>query len=163
MTTWRFIGKIVKELMDSIQLYQGKPWIIFGAAAVGFIGHFGFLTAFYFCAQALHQGQVIPGFVDHVVGLPLPEAISAVPLTPGGIGTLEKAIEWFYREYQLSLVPESTPEQLANASLNGTLTALGFRLTMWIWGAIGIVYYFSMRKEIGQAVSGLDTVEIDKI
>ena len=152
LTTWKFVGRIVRELMDSIQLYQGRPQIVIGAAALGLLGHFGFLTSFFFCAQALHTGQVVPGFIDHVVGLPLPEAISAAVPTPGGVGALEGAVAWFYQQHQKALDPRSTVEQLSKAFSNGVLTALGYRLTMMVWGAVGIVYYFASRGEIRRAV-----------
>ena len=86
------------------------------------------------------------------------EAISAAVPTPGGVGGLEAAVAWFYQQYQRSSVPESTTEQLATAFSNGVLTALGYRLTMYIWGAVGVVYYLSSRKEIRQAVQ---VVEIE--
>lgn len=152
LTTWRFVGKIVKELMDSIQLYQGKPQVVIGAALLGMLGHFGYLSAFYFCAQSLHQGQVIPGYVDHIVGLPLPEALSAAVPTPGGVGALEGAVAWFYEQHQASSFPDSTKQQLATAASNGFLTALGYRLSTMICAAFGIVYYFTSRKEINQAI-----------
>lgn len=156
LTTWKFVGRIVKELMDSIQLYQGKPQVVLGAAGLGLVGHFGFLASFYFCALSLHQGQVIPGFIDHVVGLPLPEALSAAVPTPGGVGALEGAVAWFYQQHQQSTVPDSTKEQLATALGNGVLTALGYRLTMLVLGAVGIVYYLSSRGEIRRAVKEVD-------
>ncbi len=157
MTTWKFVGRIVKELMDSLQMYQGKPQIVIGAAAFGLLGHFGFLTAFFFCAQSLHSGQIYPGFVDHIVGLPLPEALSAAVPTPGGVGALEGAVAWFYQQYQRSLVPDSSKEQLATAVSNGVLTALGYRMTMFVWGAVGVIYYLTSRKEIRQAVQSVET------
>lgn len=151
LTTWKFVGRIVKELMDSIQLYQGKPQIVIGAAALGLLGHFGFLASFYFCARSLHQGQVYPSFIDHVVGLPLPEALSAAVPSPGGVGALEGAVAWFYQQHQRSLDPNSTPEQLANALSNGLLTALVYRLTTVVMGAIGLVYYLTSQNEIQKA------------
>ena len=112
LTTWKFVGRIVKELMDSIQLYQDKPRVVIGAAALGLLGHFGFLTSFFFCAQSLHNGQIVPGYIDHIVGLPLPEALSALIPTPGGVGALEGGVAWFYQQNQTSLDPKSTEEQL---------------------------------------------------
>lgn len=157
LTTWKFVGRIVKELMDSIALYQGKPQIVFGAALLGLLGHFGFLTSFYFCAQAIHSGQNYPSYIDHVVGLPLPEALSAAIPSPGGVGALEGAVAWFYQQHQLSIDPQSTPSQLSLAFSNGILTALGYRLTMMVWGAVGIVYYFGSKGEIQKAVEGVQT------
>ena len=156
LTTWKFVGRIVKELMDSIQLYQGKPQVVIGAALLGLLGHFGFLTSFYFCAESLHKGQVIPGYIDHIVGLPLPEALSAAVPTPGGVGALEGAVAWFYQQHQRAIDPQSTKQQLATALSNGVLTALGYRLTMLVWGAVGIVYYLTSRGEIRRAVREAD-------
>ena len=162
LTTWKYVGRIVKELMDSIQLYRGKPQVVLGAALLGMLGHFGFLASFYFCALSLHQGQVIPGFVDHVVGLPLPEALSAFIPTPAGIGALENAVAWFYKQFQLSIDPASTKEQTALAFSNGLLTALGYRLTTLVWGGIGIFYYLTSRGEIRTAVQEADQEPKDK-
>ena len=152
LTTWKFVGRIVKELMDSIELYQGKPQILIGAAALGLLGHFGFLTVFYFCAYSIHHGQVYPSFIDHVVGLPLPEALSAAVPSPGGLGALETAVAYFYQQQQISLDPNSSKEQLLSAWSNGLLTALVFRLTTVIWGAAGVFYYVASRGEISKAV-----------
>ena len=157
LTTWRFGGRIVKEWMDSVQMYQGKPQIVIGSALLGLAGHLGFLWSFYLCARSLHQGQVIPSFLDHVVGLPLREALSAAIPTPGGIGPLEWAVGWFYQQAQKSLEPGSTQEQLATALSNGVLTALGYRLTSFVWGAVGVVYYMSSRQEIQRAAEVVET------
>lgn len=157
LTTWKFVGKIVKELMDSIQLYQGKPFVVITAALLGLVGHFGFLTSFYFCAESFHKGQVIPGYIDHIVGLPLPEALSAAVPTPGGVGALEGAVAWFYQQHQRAINPNSTEKELATALSNGVLTALGYRLTTLVWGAVGIVYYLTSRSEIRRAVEVADT------
>ena len=160
LTTWKFVGRVVKELMDSISLYQGKPQIVIGAAVLGLIGHFGFLTSFYFCAKAIHSGQNYPSYIDHVVGLPLPEAFSAAIPSPGGLGALETAVAWFYQQHQMSIDPQSTPQQLSTAFSNGGLTALAYRLTMMVWGAVGIVYYFVSKDEIEKAVEGVATESI---
>lgn len=156
MTTWRFVGRIVKELMDSVQLYQGKPQIVLGAAVLGIIGHFGYLSCFYFSALALHQGQNIPSFIDHVVGLPLPEAITAVAPTPGGIGVLEGSVGLVYKAHRKAVAPDSTDEQLQLAFSNGILTALGYRIATIVVGALGIIIYFTSRKEIQSAVQKVD-------
>ena len=163
LTTWKFVGRIVKELMDSIELYQGKKYVVIGAAAFGLLGHFGFLAVFYFCAVSMHSGQSYPGFVDHIVGLPLPEALSAAVPTPGGVGALEGAVAWFYQEHQKSVDPGSSKEQLATALSNGLLTALGYRVTAMICGAVGVLYYLTSRKEIEAAVDHADDTTAEPV
>jgi hypothetical protein len=152
VTTWPRVGHFVQELMDSIALYQGRQHVIILAAGLSLLGHVGFLSSFYLGAAALHQGRQFPGYVDHLVGLPLPEALAAIPLTPGGVGTLEGAVGYFYEQYQLSVNPKSTPEELQAAGANGLLTALAYRFAGLVLGAIGVVYYFSGKQEMAAAM-----------
>lgn len=151
LTTWRGVGHIVRDLMDSIAFYQGRRHVIAMAAVLSLLGHVGFLSSFYLGAAAIHGNRPIPGYVDHLVGLPLPEALAAIPLTPGGVGTLEAAVGYFYEQHQLALDPESTAKDLLSASTNGLLTALAYRMTALLLGAVGIVFYFAGRKELQNA------------
>ena len=153
VTTWPAVGRIAKELMDSIGFYQGRPSAIVGAGVLSLFGHVGFLSSFYLCALSLHgslgadAGQAIPGYVDHLVGLPLPEALSAAVPTPAGIGALEGALAWFYQQHQQTVDPNSTSTMLESARANGLLTALAYRMTALIVGACGIVFYFTAERE----------------
>ena len=153
ITTWPKIGHVVQDLLNSITFYQGRRHVIALAAGLSLLGHVGFLSSFYLGGSALHEGQSIPGFIDHLVGLPLPEAIAAIPLTPGGVGTLEGAVGYFYEQHQLALNPQSTPEELKSAGANGLLTALAYRFAALILGAFGVVFYFAGKKEMAQALN----------
>jgi uncharacterized membrane protein YbhN (UPF0104 family) len=150
-TTWRYVGHIVKDLMDSITFYQGRRHVIALAAGLSLLGHVGFLSSFYLGALALHGDRQIPSYVDHLVGLPLPEALAAIPLTPGGVGTLEAAVGYFYEQHQLAFDPNSSPADLKSAGANGLLTSLAYRMAGLLLGAVGVVFYFSGRKEMQQA------------
>ena len=158
LTTWPGVGHVVKDLMSSIVLYQGRRQVIAMAAVLSLLGHVGFLSSFYLGAVALHGDRPIPNFVDHLVGLPLPEAIAALPLTPGGLGTLEGAVGYFYRQHQQSLEPNSTPALLDAAEANGLLTAAAYHLAALILGAIGVVYFFAIRRKVIELQS--DLVEV---
>ena len=151
VTTWPKVGHIARDLMDSIAFYQGRPRVIVVAALLSLLGHGGFLTSFYLGALAIHQGVPIPGYVDHLVGLPLPEALAAIPLTPGGIGTLEAAIGYFYEQHQLGADPSSTREVLEAANANGLLTALVYRAASLVLGAAGIIFSFTGKQEFAPA------------
>jgi uncharacterized protein (TIRG00374 family) len=152
VTTWPRVGHVVKDLMDSITFYQGRRHVIALAAGLSLLGHVGFSTSFWLGAMAIHQGQPIPGLIDHLVGLPLPEAIAAIPLTPGGVGTLEGAVGYFYEQYQLAVNTSSTTEQLKAANANGLLTALVYRFAAMVLGAFGVIFYFARKQEMAQAV-----------
>ena len=148
LTTWRGVGRIVRELMDSIILYQQRPRAIVLAAALSISVHVGFLSSFALCAVALNGDRPIPGYVDHLVGLPLPEALAAIVPTPNGVGALEWAVTWFYRQHQQTLDPHSLPAQLEAAQTNGLFTALAYRATILIGGMIGVVYYFTAKRKV---------------
>lgn len=154
ITTWPAVGRIAKELIDSISLYQGRPSAIIAAGVLSLFGHVGFLSSFYLCALSLHgslgadTGQAIPGYIDHLVGLPLPEALSAAVPTPAGIGALEGALAWFYQQHQQTVLPGSTAAMLASARANGLLTALAYRMTALLVGACGIVFYFVAKRDL---------------
>jgi len=143
MTTWRGIGQIVRELMTSVALYQGRPQAIAMAASLSLLGHIGFLTTFFLCAVAVHGDQQIPSYVDHLIGIPCPEALSAVIPTPGGLGALEWAIAWFYQQHQQIVDPYSTTELLEVANANGLLTALAYRVSAIPIAILGIAFYFT--------------------
>lgn len=148
LTTWRGVGRVVRELMDSIVLYQQRPRAIMLAASLSVCVHVGFLTSFALCAMALNGERPIPGYVDHLVGLPLPEALSAFFPTPGGLGALEGAVTWFYRQHQQTLTPDSSLAQLEAAQTNGLFSALGYRVTILVGGVIGVVYYFAVKRSV---------------
>ena len=151
LTTWRGVGRVVRELMESVALYQQRPRAVILAAAMSIVVHIGFLTSLALCAVALNGDRPIPSYVDHLVGLPLPEAISAIPLTPGGLGVLEEAVKWFYRQHQQTLEPNSSLAQLQAAGENGLGTALAYRATILIGGMIGVVYYFAVKRTVNVA------------
>jgi uncharacterized membrane protein YbhN (UPF0104 family) len=152
VTTWPRIGHIVKDIMNSLSFYQSRRHVLVIAAALSLLGHLGFLSSFYLGAEALHRGQQIPGYVDHLVGLPLPEAVAAIPLTPGGVGILEWAIGYMYEQHQLSVDPDSSPAELVDANSNGVLTALAYRMISLILGAVGVIYYFAGKREMDAAM-----------
>ncbi len=152
ITTWPRLGHIVKDVMNSLSFYQRRRSVLFVAASLSLLGHLGFLTSFYLGAAALHHGRPFPGYVDHLVGLPLPEAVAAIPLTPGGVGILEWAIGYMYEQHQLSVNPHSTPEELTEANANGVLTALASRMTALILGAFGVIFYFAGKREMADAM-----------
>ena len=148
LTTWRGIGRIVHELMDSIALYQQRPLAIVLAAVLSVSVHVGFLTSFALCAVALNGDRPIPSYVDHLVGLPLPEALASIVPTPNGVGALEWAVTWFYRQHQQTLDPDSSLAQLEAAQTNGFFTALAYRATILMGGVLGVAYYLAARREV---------------
>jgi uncharacterized membrane protein YbhN (UPF0104 family) len=141
-----FVGKIIGELMAGVKLYQAKPKIILGAFGLSLLGHAGLITGFYFCALWMGQPWV-PGLVEHFYFLPPAELFSVVLVTPGGVGALEGAVEWFYVQLKPGLVLE------AQAAAAGVTAGLAYRVVALSIAALGGVYYFTSRREISTAMA----------
>ncbi|MGE3316791.1 MAG: lysylphosphatidylglycerol synthase transmembrane domain-containing protein, partial [Planctomycetaceae bacterium] len=92
----RRIGPIFGSLTNAIILYQNRRGIVIASVLVSIVGHFGMLSSFYFCAQALQLGNAAPGYWAHLLLIPGAElAAVALPL-PGGVGVLEGAVKFCY-------------------------------------------------------------------
>ncbi|MBC7821457.1 MAG: flippase-like domain-containing protein, partial [Planctomycetaceae bacterium] len=71
--------------------------------------------------------------------IPAAELAGIIPLTPGGVGLLEEAVDSLYE---------------LNGAADGTgfLTVLAYRAVTLVISLIGAGYYFSSRREIDQAL-----------
>jgi uncharacterized membrane protein YbhN (UPF0104 family) len=139
------VGKAVGELLAGIKLYQTKPKVILAAMGLSLLGHAGLIMGFYFCALWMRQPWV-PGLVEHFYFLPPAELFSVVFATPGGIGALEGATEWFY----INLRPVIVDEDQAGAA--GVMAGLAYRVVALTIAALGGIYYFASRREISAAM-----------
>ena len=140
------VGHIVGELIHGVKLYQSKPFKVLAALGLSLVGHAGLITGFYFCALWM-QRPWVPDLTAHFVFMPNAELIGVLGMTPGGVGTLEFAIEKAY----VLLKPDAVPEDQADAA--GLMAAIAFRVVTVAIAAIGGGYYLSSRREISQARS----------
>jgi hypothetical protein len=95
----------------------------------------------------------VPGLVEHVYFLPPAELFSVVFLTPGGVGALEGAVEWFYTQLRPAAVAE------AQAAAAGVMAGIAYRVVALTIAALGGVYYFTSRREISAAMEEAAQVE----
>lgn len=145
----RFVGGIIAEMLNSIVLYQTKRRVVLAAVVLSIFGHFGILSAFYFCALALHSGEPIPDYASHLFFIPAAEVVGVIVPTPAGMGALEWAVQRFYVLANLAAGLPTRPE---TAAANGLLTAIGYRAITIVIAAIGGVYYFTSRREIAEVL-----------
>lgn len=135
------VGRLVMELVEGVRLYQTQRHVLFLALGISLIGHFGTISSFYFSARAISGDRFLPTYGQHLFFIPAAELAGIVPLTPGGVGVLEEAVNALYI---LSGAEEG--------STTGLLTVLAYRAVTIAISLIGAVYYFRSRREIDQAL-----------
>jgi uncharacterized membrane protein YbhN (UPF0104 family) len=95
-----------------------------------------FATSMYLSAAAIFPQH--PTVTDHFIIVPLSLTAGALPLAPAGLGTFEAAMKILYH-----VIP-------AHGGGDGFLVALVFRLITIVIAAVGVVYYWMARREVGE-------------
>jgi uncharacterized protein (TIRG00374 family) len=133
------IGHLIAELVEGVRLYQTQRRVLFLALGISLLGHLGTISSFYFSARAISGTKFFPTYAQHLFFIPAGELAGIVPLSPGGLGLLEGAIDSLY--------------ELNGAAVGtGLLTVLAYRAVTIMISLIGAGYYFSSRREIDQAL-----------
>jgi len=132
------VGGIFAEFINSVRLYRTRWRVLVLSVFMSLISHAGLIFSFYFCALALHGSEGIPSLLGHLQLVPPSEIAGLAPL-PGGIGALEKAVEFLYG--------------LAGAlPIQGFLTAVAYRVVTIGIAILGAVWYLFARREIEDVV-----------
>lgn len=133
------VGHMIAELVEGVRLYQSQPRVLIVALGISVVGHFGTISSFYFSAKAISGESFVPGYAQHLFFIPAAELASIVPLTPGGVGLLEEAVNALYK---------------LNGAADGTgiLTCLAYRAVTLAIALVGACYYLTSRREIDQAM-----------
>jgi len=145
------VGRPFGELLHGVTLYQSRPNAVVAALFLSLFGHGGLILGFYCCAKALLPWS--PNLLTHLFFMPMAETIGAIPLTPGGLGTLEEAVNWFYER-----LAESSGAGAVGAA-GGLLATLAFRVVNLMVTAVGGVYYLTARREISLVMEGAAIAE----
>lgn len=133
------VGHMIAELVEGVRLYQSQPRVLFVALGISVVGHLGTISSFYFSAKAVSGASFVPGYAPHLFFIPAAELAGIVPLTPGGVGLLEEAVNALYK---------------LNGAADGTgiLTCLAYRAVTLAIALVGAGYYLTSRREIDQAM-----------
>ena len=138
------VGRPFGEVINGVLLYQSRKRVLVLSLAVSVAGHFGMLSAFYYCGRAVSPVAECPDYISHLQFVPAAELAGVVVPLPGGIGALEQAMAYFY---SLAGFRETA----------GFMTGISFRLLTVIVASIGATYYFAVRREIREVLSEQDT------
>jgi hypothetical protein len=117
-------------------MYRSR-WPTVACALLLSIGtHAMFALSIYFIALAMFAH--VPTLHEHLILVPLGMVAGSLPLTPAGFGAFEFAIEQLYE-----IIPAAQ-----NIDVAGILVALTYRLLTIAVAMIGIVVYWTSRREM---------------
>jgi hypothetical protein len=138
------VGASLRELLGSIVVYQGKAPVILISIVLSVLAHLGFVTSLY-CIAAGLQGPLWPWRVHFLVA-PLGLMINAIPISPGGMGVGEYAMQTLF---------STVGEEGAKAFL----MMLVYRATSWAIALIGVAYLVMGSADTRRAVKQARDVE----
>lgn len=133
-------GRIFRQLLDAVRMYRLRLGAVFASLAVSVVVHLLTVAGFYVVGLALPGAA--PTLSEHFVIVPLAMVISAVPITPGGLGTMELSIAELF----------ATMSQQQVDAAQGLAVSLVFRLMTIVIALVGVVIYVVARREVSQVV-----------
>ena len=126
------VGGPASEFWRAIWMYRQRPKSVAIAMLMSWVGHVGFVLAFYLSARTLIDPEQMPSLTQHFLLVPIGMVIQAMPLFPGGAGIGELGYGGLYALFHF---PQA----------NGVLGSLVQRVVCWIVGLLGFVVYLRMR------------------
>jgi uncharacterized protein (TIRG00374 family) len=139
------VGGPAAEFWRAVWMYRCRQGSVALALLISWIGHVGFVLAFYCCARTLWDGDPanpVPTLAQHFLIVPMGLVIMAMPLFPGGAGIGELGFGLLYRWFGY---PEA----------NGILGSLVQRVLCWVIGLACYGVYLRLRPSLRQAASAV--------
>ncbi|NOY42042.1 MAG: flippase-like domain-containing protein [Planctomycetes bacterium] len=127
------MGHTLHRLLDATEVYHRRKRYLVGAFCLALVTHNLVISAFWLISHGLPVYS--PSFSENASVVPIGLVLGTLPLTPGGLGTLEAGLEYLF--------------VLVGAGKgDGTLIALVYRMMTYVVAAIGAGYYLSARKSV---------------
>ena len=145
LTGIRRVGGSAAEFWRAVWTYRCRQKAVAGVMALSWVGHVGFVLAFYCCANALWSEELgrVPTLAEHFLLVPIGLVVQALVPTPGGAG----GGEWgFGALYLLFGASES----------NGVLASLVQRVIGWLLGLVGCAVFLRSRAALPVAEGTAD-------
>jgi uncharacterized protein (TIRG00374 family) len=142
------VGHTIGRLITSVRMYRDKYLVMLLILAMSMGVHALLAIAIYLIAGGLFTNT--PTLGEHLILVPLSMVAGALPFTPAGLGTFEIAMESLYE-----LVPADGPGDAI-----GVLVALGYRLVTIGIASVGVVYYWTARREVQQLMAEAESAKM---
>jgi len=137
------IGLTLHRLLDMVAVYHSRRRYLAGALGLALVTHNLMILAFWFICHGLPVYN--PSLVENASIVPLGLVICAIPLTPGGLGTLEAGFEFLYT-------------LIGAAAGDGFIIAFAYRVMIYGVASIGACYYFTSRKSVKLLIHEAETL-----
>jgi uncharacterized membrane protein YbhN (UPF0104 family) len=128
------VGAAFGRLIVALQVYRRRPLALLVVFAVSLGVHVLLTISLYLMAEAALSDTPSIGY--HFMIVPLSMVAGALPFTPAGLGTFELAMDQLYQ-----LIPDPPRTE-------GILVALAYRAMTIAITMIGVVYYWTSRREV---------------
>ena len=123
------VGHTLYRVAKACMVFQGRPWMVLALLGLSVLVHTSFTLACVLISHSLYAEA--PTVAEHFMTIPPAMAAATLPLTPGGVGVQEMAIDKLFRELP------SVPLGFSGLIVAGVLRALLVCVAL-----IGAVYYF---------------------
>ncbi len=134
------IGSVFRQLIGAVRMYRTRLGSVALALAISVFVHLLTVCGFYVVGMAIPGAS--PTLAEHFVIVPLAMVVSAVPITPGGLGTFELSIAELFATMSATPVSES----------RGLLVSLVYRIITIIIAMIGVGVYAVTRREVSEVM-----------
>jgi uncharacterized protein (TIRG00374 family) len=133
------VGGLVSKVGPPLRMFHHHKFAFAMSIAMSIGVQSMLVISMYFVACGLYGEP--PTLAEHFVIVPIGMLMSALPLTPAGVGVLEATIDKLY---------EVVPAKPTVAS--GTLVALVFEFVKVVMGVIGTIFYWTANEEVRESL-----------
>jgi len=131
------VGGPLREAVGAMEAYGTQPGTLAAATVLAVLGHVGFVSSLWFARAAL--ADTYPPASVHFMIAPLGLLVGAVPLTPGGLGLAEGAMQALF-------------SYAKHGGAQVLLMMLAFRAMQVATAVVGLCYYVAARKSVQGAL-----------
>lgn len=138
-----WIGPLIEKSGPPLRAFHRHPWAFVLSLLMSVCVQGSFVVSMYLIATSMYPSP--PTLAEHFVIVPIGMLVSALPITPAGIGVLEATIETLYH---------IVPARATDAS--GTLVALVFELVKLVIAGIGMIFYWTAGKDVHESLEFIE-------
>ncbi|WP_417750299.1 lysylphosphatidylglycerol synthase transmembrane domain-containing protein [Rosistilla oblonga] len=140
------IGPFVHRIADPLRAFRHHTAAFMVTIGMSVVVHILLGVAIYFIAAGLYEHP--PTLAEHMVIVPIANAVAGLPISLAGIGVFEGALDHLYAKLP------TTP-----TDASGTIVGLVYEIVKIAIAMIGIVFYWTGQREVResfQAVAASD-------